>query len=74
MREVVECHAIMGQFTLLAKIYCPSNTHLMEFIIDHILKIPGVADTFSNISLKQFIDNPLPLFENDDNKCFCEAI
>jgi Lrp/AsnC family transcriptional regulator for asnA, asnC and gidA len=74
MREVVECHTIIGEFTLLAKIYCRSNVHLMEFVINHILKIPGVAGTSSNISLKQQIDHPIPVFDDDDDQCFCAAI
>jgi Lrp/AsnC family transcriptional regulator for asnA, asnC and gidA len=65
MPEVVECHGIMGQFTLLVKLYCRNNAHLMELVIDSILKIPGVADTSSYISLRQFIDHALPVFIDD---------
>ena len=66
IQEVVECHCIMGEFTLLSKIYCKSNTHLMDLVINKIHKIPGIADTSSHISLKKLIDHPLPVFTEDD--------
>jgi Lrp/AsnC family transcriptional regulator for asnA, asnC and gidA len=65
MPEVVECHCVMGEFTLMAKIYCHNNAHLMELVINNILKISGVADTSSLISLKQLIDHPVPVFDDD---------
>jgi Lrp/AsnC family transcriptional regulator for asnA, asnC and gidA len=77
MIEVTECHAILGEFTLLLKVYCRNNTHLMEFMVDHVLHIPGVADTSSYISLKQFIDHPIPVFIGEDSGidcCFASAI
>ncbi|GHT66842.1 transcriptional regulator [Bacteroidia bacterium] len=61
MTEVVECHFIMGQFTLLVKIYCRDNAHLMDVLVNRVLKISGVSDTSSFISLKQLIDRPVPV-------------
>jgi Lrp/AsnC family transcriptional regulator for asnA, asnC and gidA len=66
MPEVVECHAIIGQFSLLLKIYCRDNAHLMGIVVDNIFKIPGIADTSSYISLKQFIDHPMPVLIEED--------
>jgi len=51
--EIVECHFITGDWTILAKIYCLDNEHLMRTIFDGILRIPGVATTQTNISLQE---------------------
>lgn len=49
--EVVECHIITGKGNILVKLYCVDNEHLMRTIFDHILRIPGVSATETNISL-----------------------
>ncbi len=54
--EVVECHFVTGNFSILLKIYCRNNDHLMEILINTIQNIPGVSRTESMISLDQAIE------------------
>ncbi|GHT10606.1 transcriptional regulator [Bacteroidia bacterium] len=63
MPEVVECHVVVGQYTLLIKLYCIDNNHLMDMLANRILKIEGVAETSSFISLDQPIDRSIPVLE-----------
>ena len=51
--EIVECHFITGSSTILVKLYCIDNKHLMRTIFDGILRIPGVSATETNISLQE---------------------
>jgi Lrp/AsnC family transcriptional regulator for asnA, asnC and gidA len=65
MPEVVECHFIAGPFSLLLKLYCYDNEHLMDVLVNQIPHVIGVSDTASFISLDQVIDRepcllPLP--------------
>lgn len=53
--EVVECHFITGRNTLLIKVYCTNNEHLMHVLVNTIQQIPGVNQTETFISL----DEPL---------------
>ncbi len=50
--EVVECHCVTGKNHLMVKLYCLDNDHLMRALND-ILKIPGVGNTETLISLSQ---------------------
>ncbi len=51
--EIVECHFITGKFNMLIKLYCFDNEHLMHTMFDKVLKIPGVLETETFISLNQ---------------------
>jgi Lrp/AsnC family transcriptional regulator for asnA, asnC and gidA len=51
--EIVECHFIAGPFSLLLKLYCHDNEHLMDLLVNQIPHIAGVTDTSSFISLEQ---------------------
>jgi Lrp/AsnC family transcriptional regulator for asnA, asnC and gidA len=51
--EIVECHFIAGPFSLLLKLYCHDNEHLMDLLVNQIPHIVGVTDTSSFISLEQ---------------------
>lgn len=53
IREIVECHYITGKFNLLVKLYCTDNEHLMHTIFEGILKVPGIAETETFISLNE---------------------
>lgn len=53
MREIVECHFITGRNTLLVKLYCVDNEHLMNILVNTIQKIKGVNQTETFISLDQ---------------------
>ena len=51
--EIVECHFITGTYTAMVKLYCVDNEHLMRTIFDNILRIPGVTNTQTYISLNE---------------------
>ena len=54
--EVVECHFVTGQHSLLLKIYCRNHDHLMEVLINTIQNIPSVMQTETLVSLDQAIE------------------
>ena len=51
--EVVECHFVTGSSSLLVKIYCFDNDHLMSVLLNTIQKIPYVQSTDTRISLDE---------------------
>lgn len=57
--EVVECHFITGEFSLLLKIYCTDHNHLMNVITNTLQIVPGVAKTETWLSLEQAIDRQI---------------
>ena len=54
--EIVECHFITGTHSLLIKLYCFDNDHLMKTLLDNIQNIPGVEKTETWVSLEQTIE------------------
>ncbi|MEG1607268.1 MAG: winged helix-turn-helix transcriptional regulator [Mucinivorans sp.] len=53
VREIVECHFITGRNTLLIKLYCRDNEHLMKVLVNTIQKIKGVNQTETFVSLNE---------------------
>ncbi len=53
IREIVECHFITGKYNILIKLYCTDNEHLMHTIFESILKVPGISETETFISLNE---------------------
>lgn len=53
--EIVECHYTTGEYAILLKIFCKSNQHLMDILVNTIQNINGVARTETFISLEQTI-------------------
>lgn len=51
--EIVECHFITGRSTMLVKLYCSDNTHLMDIVLKNIQNIPYVQSTETIISLDE---------------------
>lgn len=51
--EIVECHYVTGLYTVMVKLYCIDNDHLMRVIFDNILRINGVTSTQTYISLNE---------------------
>ena len=51
--EVAECHFITGTYTAMLKLYCVDNDHLMRVLFDSILRVPGVTNTQTYISLNE---------------------
>lgn len=57
--EVVECHFITGKYSLIIKVYCFDNDHLMQVLLNTIQKIPYVQSTDTMISLDEAIDRQI---------------
>lgn len=57
--EIVECHFVTGRYTLLVKVYCLDNDHLMEIILNTIQKIPYIQATDTMIALEEVIDRQI---------------
>ncbi len=51
--EVVECHFVTGATSLLVKLYCFNNEHLMSVLLNTIQNIPYVQSTDTRISLDE---------------------
>lgn len=59
--EVIECHYTTGNWSILIKIICLDNEHLMQILNKKIQQIEGVSRTETFISLEQQIDRQLVL-------------
>lgn len=59
--EVLECHYTTGNWSILVKIICRDNEHLMHLLNQQIQSIEGVSRTETYISLDQQIDRQIGL-------------
>lgn len=59
--EVLECHFTTGNWSVLIKMLCKDNAHLMELLNNQIQTIEGVSRTETFISLDQQIDRQIVL-------------
>ena len=59
--EVLECHYTTGNWSILIKILCKDNEHLMNLLNHKIQTIEGVSRTETFISLNQQIDRQISL-------------
>lgn len=59
--EVLECHYTTGNWSILIKIICLNNQHLMQILNSKIQAIEGVSRTETFISLDQQIDRQIQL-------------
>ena len=59
--EVLECHYTTGNWSILIKIICLNNQHLMQLLNTKIQAIEGVSRTETFISLDQQIDRQIQL-------------
>lgn len=57
--EVLECHYTTGNWSILIKILCKDNEHLMHVLNKDIQTISGVSRTETFISLNQQIDRQI---------------
>lgn len=57
--EVLECHYTTGNWSILIKITCKDNGHLMHLLNTKIQAIDGVSRTETFISLEQQIDRQI---------------
>jgi Lrp/AsnC family transcriptional regulator, leucine-responsive regulatory protein len=51
--EVMECYLMTGDSDYLLRVVVPDMRSLERFIVDHLAKIPGVANIRSSFALKQ---------------------
>ncbi|MEC4051024.1 Lrp/AsnC ligand binding domain-containing protein [Flavobacterium sp. SUN046] len=59
--EVIECHYTTGNWSILVKIICKDNEHLMQLLNKKIQPIEGVSRTETFISLEQQIERQIQL-------------
>lgn len=59
--EVLECHCTTGKWSVLLKILCKNNEHLMFVLNKDIQTITGVSRTETFISLDQQIDRQIKI-------------
>ncbi|MDR2358294.1 MAG: Lrp/AsnC ligand binding domain-containing protein [Prevotellaceae bacterium] len=65
--EVVECHFITGDYTLLLKLFCRDNEHLMNVLLNTLQNLPNVIKTETLISLKQIFERQVWVQNNVRN-------
>ena len=59
--EVLECHYTTGNWSILIKVLCKDNEHLMHLLNKKIQQIDGVSRTETFISLDQQIDRQIQI-------------
>ena len=59
--EILECHYTTGNWSVLIKILCKDNEHLMLILNKKIQSINGVSRTETFISLEQQIDRQITI-------------
>ncbi|MEX0362120.1 MULTISPECIES: Lrp/AsnC ligand binding domain-containing protein [Flagellimonas] len=59
--EVLECHYTTGNWSILIKVLCKDNEHLMTVLNKKIQQIEGVSRTETFISLHQQIDRQISI-------------
>ena len=59
--EVLECHYTTGNWSILIKIICRDNEHLMQLLNNKIQPVKGVSRTETFISLEQQIERQIHL-------------
>lgn len=59
--EVLECHYTTGNWSILIKVLCRDNEHLMQVLNKNIQQIEGVSRTETFISLDQQIDRQITI-------------
>ncbi len=59
--EVLECHYTTGNWSILIKVLCKDNEHLMYVLNKNIQQIDGVSRTETFISLNQQIDRQITI-------------
>lgn len=59
--EVLECHYTTGDWSILIKVLCRDNEHLMQVLNKNIQQIEGVSRTETFISLDQQINRQISI-------------
>ena len=61
--EIVECHHVTGNYSLLLKVYSFNNEHLKKIIVENIQSIVEITATETIISLEEGFLRQLPVLE-----------
>tara|TARA_B100001287_G_scaffold77477_1_gene64411 strand:+ start:28 stop:276 length:249 start_codon:yes stop_codon:yes gene_type:complete len=59
--EVVEIHAITGQYTIFIKILCKDTPHFREILDTKIHKVKGITRTESFMSIEETLKGSVSL-------------
>mgnify|MGYP001272270889 CR=1 FL=1 len=59
--EITECHYTTGDWSILIKIFCKNNEHLMKLLNEKIQAIKGISRTETYISLDQQISRQIKI-------------
>lgn len=59
--EIVECHFVTGDNSLLLKLYCKDHNHLMNTILNDLQSVPGIDKTNTLLSLDQPIERQIQM-------------
>ena len=59
--EILECHYTTGNWSVLVKVICKNNEHIMTLLNKQIQSIDGVSRTETFISLEQQIDRQISI-------------
>lgn len=59
--EVLECHYTTGNWSILIKVLCKDNEHLMQVLNKKIQQIEGVSRTETFISLNQQLNRQITI-------------
>lgn len=60
--EILECHTLFGEMDILIKVLAPSLEWYQKFLFSVILKLPGVVDIQSTVTLSELkFTTALPL-------------
>jgi len=59
--EVLECHYTTGNWSILIKVLCKDNEHLMHVLNKNIQQIEGISRTETFISLNQQINRQISI-------------
>jgi len=51
--EIIECHTVFGEMDILVKVIAPSMSWYQSFIFNTLMKLPGVADIRSTVTLAE---------------------
>ena len=51
--EILECYAVFGEMDVMLKIIAPDVAWYQEFIFSNLLKLPGVQDVHSIVTLAE---------------------
>jgi Lrp/AsnC family transcriptional regulator len=51
--EIIECHTIFGEMDILVKVIAPSMSWYQAFIFNTLMKLPGVTDIRSTVTLAE---------------------